>query len=67
MITDRQEYEHAKTQLAEQRRRMDLQRKRYVSEGFSNEDVERAMQPVECFYMGKLEEVEAYEAGLETR
>lgn len=67
MITDAHEYEHAKIQLAEQRKRLDLQRQLYVREGFTDEELERAMQPVESFYLGKREEVEAYESGHETR
>lgn len=67
MITELQEYEYAKTQLAEQSKRLDLQHKQYVSEVFKDEEVERAMQPVECLYLAKVEEVEAYAAGQEAR
>ncbi|EMI54953.1 hypothetical protein [Rhodopirellula sallentina] len=67
MIADHQEYDHAKAQLAEQRKRLDLRLKGYVSRGLNDDEVERLMQPLECFYVGKLEEIKEYEKGLGTR
>ncbi len=60
MIADKPEYEHASKQLAEQKTRLTRHREKLREDGLDNEQIKRAMDPLESFYFGKLEEVQAF-------
>jgi hypothetical protein len=61
MIQDLVEYDHARTQLAEQAERLKVFEAQMRAEARSEAEIKRAMDPLISFHLGKREEVQAFE------
>ena len=61
MIRTDAEYQDAVKRLLQDRAVVDLQREKFISLGFSKEEVERALEPSMSFHEQLREEVEVYE------
>jgi len=61
MIRSEAEYQHSVKQLDEQAERMRKQRAELEAMGLGEEEVKRAMDPVQSFHIQLREEVETYE------
>ncbi|MEI7461692.1 MAG: hypothetical protein WCK15_20070 [Pirellula sp.] len=61
MIQDLFEYDHARTQLAEQSERLKIFEAQMRAESCSEAEIKRAMDPLISFHLGKREEVQAFE------
>ena len=61
MIRSDPEYERAVAELAEERKRLALHRRRLRETGLSRDEIKRVMDPIESFRMQLEEEVAGYE------
>lgn len=62
MIRNKAEYEEAVRRVAEQKQRLDEQRKALEAMGLSAEEVKRATDPIRSFHLRLEEEVASYES-----
>jgi ribosome-binding protein aMBF1 (putative translation factor) len=61
MIRNEAEYKEAVARLGEERNRMIEHRRRLKETGLSDEEIKRAVDPIESFHLQLKEEVESYE------
>jgi ribosome-binding protein aMBF1 (putative translation factor) len=61
MIRNETEYQEAAARLADERRRLADHRARLQEAGLTEEEIKRAIDPIESFHLQLKEEVESYE------
>jgi hypothetical protein len=64
MIQDQAEYDLANAESLAQAERLEMYKANYRSEGHTDDEVRRLMEPLVSFHLGRREEIEAFERSL---